>query len=222
MKSWSKLAMTAGAIGAIGVAGSFGTFAAFTASESKSDTITSGTIKVQNDFALPDWQNLGTADTIWPGGTTTPAYKKAGHITVKNTGSLAQDVYIDFDGPGVEDATSPNVESSDVLASNIIVDSSTSADYSTPGDDATRLYKLNRRGPTKVFTLEPGVEKTLFFRAFLRERAPGVYAGGDNEMQDKTLNEKVTVSAVEVGRDDVAGQPVVGGPDDGKNYDYGN
>lgn len=250
MKQWSKLAMTAGAIGVIGVAGSFGTYSAFTAqSAPKTVDVHSGTIKVDNQFALPDLTNLGTRDTSWNcdgntglpaagktsecwGGAGPDASKKAGFIQVQNTGSLPQDVYIDFDGVGKTGVTSPNLESGDVLADNIIIDSSEDEDFSTIGWAGTRLWVINRAGPTKYATLAPGEVKRFYFRAHLRERFPGVYAGGDNEMQDKTLSipETVTVSAVEAGRDDLLAPVVTPGneqgitqnpADDGKRYDYG-
>src|SRR4051812_2518612 len=139
MKNITKIGATAAAIGALGVAGSFGTFAAFTdAGTPQAVAVHSGTIKVQKDFALPGLNNLGTRDTTFtcdkdtglPGGTGASecaagsAGKSAGSITVKNVGSLPQDVYIDFDGPGVADVSSPNVENSNPLASNLILDSS--------------------------------------------------------------------------------------------------
>ena len=226
MKNWSKLAMSAGAIGVIGVAGSFGTFSAFTAAQTKTDTITTGTIRVSNDFQLPDWHNLGTSPTDrvgHAGGTTTPEYKKAGSITVKNTGSLAQDVYLDFDGPGVEDQTSPNLGSTDVLADNIIMDSSLDADFSALGDEDTRLYKVNRRGPSEIFAnLQPGEQKTIYFRVYLRERLVNEYPLGDNEMQNKSINEKITVSAVEAGRDDLQIPSVNDASGNPQNWDFGN
>jgi predicted ribosomally synthesized peptide with SipW-like signal peptide len=227
-----KLALTAGAVAALGMAGSFGTFAAFTATETNTPAVTSGTIKVLNNFELPSLANLGTRETTFtcnggtglaPTGTQSGGSechagadgKRAGEITVKNTGSLAQDVYIDFDGPGVADATSPNVESSDVLASNIIVDSSFDEDFTTLGWAATRLFVMNRAAPAKYFTLEPGAEETVYFRAWLRERAAGQYPLGDNEMQDKTIaNQKVIVTAVEAGRANEIG-PVFPAHDNG-------
>jgi hypothetical protein len=248
MKQWSKLAMTAGAIGVIGVAGSFGTYSAFTAQNApKTVDVHSGTIKVDNNFQLPDLTNLGTRDTTWNcdgntgrptgssecwGGTGPDASKRAGYIDVQNTGSLPQDVYVDFDGVGKTGVTSPNLESGDVIADNLIIDSSYDSDFSTVGDAGTRLWVLNRRGPSLVATLQPGQAKRIYYRAHLRERFPGIYPGGDNEMQDKALSipETVTVSAVEAGRDDLLVPAVTPGNeqgitkdprDDGKRYDYG-
>ncbi|HEY3020689.1 MAG TPA: hypothetical protein VGJ32_10870 [Solirubrobacteraceae bacterium] len=230
MKNLTKIGATVAAVGALGVAGSFGTFSAFTAAApSHAVPVHSGTIKVDNEFALPDLTNLGTRDTEYncnrdtglPGTTEKPNTgsecwagsngKSAGHITVTNTGSLAQDVYIDFDGPGVADVSSPNVENSNPLASNIIVDSSMDPDFTTLGWEATRLFRMNAAGPVKYFTLAAGEAKTVYFRAWLRERLAGAYPGGDNEMQDRSIdNEKVTVSAIEVGRTDLATGPDAG------------
>jgi predicted ribosomally synthesized peptide with SipW-like signal peptide len=227
-----KLALTAGAIGALGMAGSFGTFAAFTATETHTPTVSSGTIKVLNKFELPSLANLGTRETTFtcnggtglaPTGTQSGGSechagadgKKAGYITVENTGTLPQDVYIDFDGPGVADATSPNVESSNVLASNIIVDSSFDENFATLGWAATRLFVMNRAAPAKYFTLQPDTEKTVYFRAWLRERAAGQYPLGDNEMQNKQItDQKVIVTAVEEGRANEIG-PVFPAHDNG-------
>jgi hypothetical protein len=255
MKNWSKLAMSAGAIGVIGVAGSFGTFSAFTAANpSHAVNVASGTIEVSNDFQLPDLSNLGTRDTTWScngdtgvaagtsecfGGVGEDASKSAGSIVVENTGSLPQDVYVDFDGVGKTGVASPNLESGDVLADNIIIDSSTNAHFDTRIDAGTRLWVINRAGPRKFLTLQPGESQRIYFRAHLRERSSvnpdgsPVYPDGDNAMQGQHLSipEKVTVSAVEVGRDDLLA-PVIqpgqqqgynGGSaaDVGKRYDYG-
>jgi hypothetical protein len=247
----NKLMLTAGAVGALGIAGSFGTFAAFTdVNPATTVPVTSGTIKVANNFQLPDLTNLGTRDTTWncnsDNGTTSPTGgssecfggdngKRAGSIRVENTGTLPQDVYLDFDGVGNWGVSSPNVESGDVLADNIIIDSSFDSNFGTLLNAGTRLWVVNREGPAKVATLDVGQSKTIYFRAHLRERFPGTYPGGDNEMQGKTLSkpEKVTVSAVEVGRDDLLA-PVIDSTTDegfypstsprtdiGHRYDYG-
>jgi hypothetical protein len=224
MKNWNKLAMTAGAIAAIGAAGSFGTFSAFTDSGSKDIPVSSGTLKIQNDFSLPSLENLGTRETKWncDGDTGLPIVggtkecfagtdQNAGRISVKNVGTLPQDVYIDFDGPGVADVSSPNVENSNPLASNIIINSSLDADFAHLGWAGIRLFKLNAAGPWPVFTLQPNEEKTVYFQAHLRERFPGEYAAGDNAMQNLTIpNEKVTVSAIDAGQTDLATGPDAG------------
>ena len=242
----NKLILTAGAVGAIGIAGSFGTFAAFTdVNPSETVNVASGTLEVDNNFALPDLTKLGTRDTTWTcnstDGTASPAGssqcfggdadKRAGSITVTNTGSLPQDVYLDFDGVGKIGVTSPNAESGDVLADNIIIDSAFDENFTTPGHRGTRLWVINRGGPAQYATLQPNDSTTIYFRAHLRERFAGQYAGGDNELQNKTLSipQKVTVSATEVGRDDLLAPLVtldtsLGVPksaDVGKRYDYG-
>jgi len=223
MKNITKLGATAAAIGALGVAGSFGTFSAFTDAQTKDVAVTSGTLKVTNDFQLPKFENLGTRETTYtcdkdtglPGGTGASecaagdAGKSAGHITVTNTGSLPQDVYIDFDGPAATDVSSPNAENSNVLASNIIMDSSNDANFTTLGWVATRLFKFNNSGPLPyIQNLEPGHSQTVYFRAWLRERQAGVYALGDNEMQNKSITgEKITVTGIETGHSDISMAP---------------
>jgi hypothetical protein len=219
MNNWTKVAATAAAIGALGVAGSYGTFATFTDPGSTKDvSVTSGTIKVSNNFQLPSLQNLGTRKTAWncDGDTGLPvadgtkqcfagADQNAGYIEVTNTGSLDQDVYVDFDGPAATDVTSPNAENSNPLASNIIINSSLDPDFSTLGWAGIRLFRINAAGPWKAMTIPAGESKKIYFQAHLRERFPGEYALGDNEMQGKILEgEKVTVSAIEVGRTDLA------------------
>jgi|tagenome__1003787_1003787.scaffolds.fasta_scaffold20647781_1 hypothetical protein len=232
MKHWKKLAMTAGAIGALGVAGSFGTFSAFTAADAKDVSVSSGTLKISGTFNLPDLTNLGTRESGWncnsatgqPTGTSEcwfgPDGKKPGEIIVTNTGSLPQDVYFDFDGPGGDAANPAATSSTNPLAESIIVDSSTTSDFTGPGDVASRLWIVNRRGPTKMFTLNAGDTAHFYYRFWLRESAPGQYANGDNELQGRSLNEHVTISAVEVGRDDLQiPQVVVGGTP--RNWDFG-
>jgi hypothetical protein len=246
---YKKALLTVGAVGVLGTVGSFGTFAAFTdTNPSTTVPVRSGTIIVDNQFDLPDLTNLGTRDTTFtcPGATGTnpgtgssecwggvgpDASKRAGFIKVENTGSLPQDVYVDFDGVGKIGTTSPNVESGDPIADNLIIDSSFDPNFGTLGHAATRLWVINRAGPTKYATLQPGQSQTIYFRAHLRERIAGVYAGGDNELQDKVLSipQKVTVSAVEVGRDDLLAPAITAGTDQGfplgtdlgKLYDYG-
>ena len=56
------------------------------------------------------------------------------------------------------------------------------------GDVATRLWMLNRRGPSPVMTLNPGQSGRVYYRFWLRER----FGGNDNSMQDLSIpNEKV-------------------------------
>jgi len=224
MRNWKKLAMTAGAIGAIGAAGSFGTFSAFTDAQTQDIPVSSGTLKVDNNFQLPSLANLGTRETKWncDGNTGLPvdggtkecfagSDQNSGSITVKNVGSLPQDVYIDFDGPAAEDVSSPNVENSNPLASNIILNTSLDADFSQLGWAGIRLYRLNNAGPWKAFSLAAGDEKTIYFQAHLRERSPGVYTGGDNAMQNLTIpDEKVTVTAIDPNQTDWAPGPDAG------------
>jgi hypothetical protein len=214
---FKKALLTAGAVGVLGTAGTFGTFAAFTATDAKDLTVTSGTVQIENTVDFASLANLGTSDQSM--GTLTNADhtaldKQTGSITIKNTGSLPQDFYIDFDGPGVADQTSPNVGSTNLLAENIKVDTSGDA-FTTQWDDGTRLWQLNRRGLTRYFANVPaGESRTLSLKYWLRERVPTEYAGGDNEMQGLSLsNEKVTVKAIEAGADDFAAET---------GYDNGN
>ena len=219
MKNWKKLAMTAGAVGALGVAGSFGTFSAFTdVHTAKTIAVTSGTLKVSDDFSNIDFTNLGTRDTLYncnkdTGLPATPSApdtgsecwagnndKHAGTITVTNTGSLPQDVYFDFDGPVQKDPSQDR--SLNEFAENVIVDSSdTSAFLPNTGYTAYRIWKLNNSGPRKwISNLAPGASQTIHFRAYLREPVER----NDNTLQNQSLaGEQVTVSGVEVGRTDI-------------------
>ena len=212
---FKKAILTAGAVGVLGTAGTFGTFAAFTASDAKDLTVTSGTVKIENTVDFASLANLGTSDLSMgtlTGADQTATNKKTGSITIKNTGSLPQDFYIDFDGPGQQDMSSPNTGNLDVLAENIKVDTSGDG-FTTQWDSGTRLWQLNRRGLTRYFANVPaGESRTLSLKYWLRERPVAEY-GDDNQMQGKTLaGEKVTVKAIEAGADDFAGQT---------GYDYG-
>ncbi|HEY4093934.1 MAG TPA: hypothetical protein VGM33_00390 [Baekduia sp.] len=206
MKNWSKLAMTAGAIGVIGVAGSAGTFASFTSSAGTyTQEFKTGNVQVTGGFHLPDLSNMGTNDVA-----------QAGSITVKNTGTKPINPYIDFDGP--VDAVAPPAypHSSNLLAENIIVDSSYDANFGagTLMDDATRLWRLNQRDATPMsdgadkLVLQPGQERTIYFRVHLRTRdhdgtEPSEGDGGaDNEMQNLSITETVNVKAIEAGGND--------------------
>ena len=213
---FKKALLTAGAVGVLGTAGTFGTFAAFTATDAKDLTVTSGTVKIDNNVDFASLANLSTADLsvgTLAGADHSATPKETGTITITNTGSLPQDFYIDFDGPGVQDMTSPNTGSTNLLAENIKVDTS-GDNFTTQWDDGTRLWQLNRRGLTKYFSaVPPNESRTLSLKYWLRERAVSEYPGGDNEMQGKTLSgEKVTVKAIEAGADDFAGET---------GYDYG-
>ena len=216
--NFKKLALTAGAVGALGVAGSFGTFAAFTAEETKDLAFSAGTVKIVNEFDLP-WQDLGT-------GVRDAA--SAGHITVKNDGTEPVNVFLDYDGVvDVADWATPgtaNRHSTNPLAENLNIDSSYTSDFAQMGDNATRLWVLNRRGlsplpnatGTAPLVLNAGDSKTVYFRAWIRERSatnpiPGD-GGDDNAMQGLISNQKVTVKAIEAGADDL---PLVPAYDNG-------
>jgi predicted ribosomally synthesized peptide with SipW-like signal peptide len=210
MKNWSKLAMTAGAIGVIGVAGSAGTFASFTSSAgSYTQEFKTGNVQVTGGFHLPDLSNMGTNDA-----------KYAGSITVKNTGTKPINPYIDFDGPVEQGAAHGYPYSTNLLAENIIVDSSYDANFAagTLMDDATRLWRLNQRDATPMsegtdkLVLQPGQERTIYFRVHLRSRdhdgsegngSVGEGDGGaDNEMENLSITETVNVKAIEAGGND--------------------
>jgi predicted ribosomally synthesized peptide with SipW-like signal peptide len=207
--NFKKLALTAGAVGALGIAGSFGTSAAFNADETKELAFSAGTVKIVNEFNLP-WQNLGTG--VREGAN-------AGHIKVKNDGTEPINVFLDFDGVvDVVDWQTPgtsNRHSTNPLAENLNIDSSFSSDFAQMGDNATRLWVLNRRGLSAVpnatgtgpLVLDSGQEKTIYFRAWIRERSatnpiPGD-GGDDNLMQGLVSNQKITVKAIEAGADDI-------------------
>jgi hypothetical protein len=211
MKNWSKLAMTAGAIGVIGVAGSAGTFASFTSSAGTyTQEFKTGNVQVTGGFHLPDLSNMGTNDVA-----------QAGSITVKNTGTKPINPYIDFDGPVEQGTAHGYAYSTNLLAENIIVDSSYDASFPVASlmDASTRLWQLNKRDATPMsdgagkLVLQPGQERTIYFRVHLRTRdhdgtevpvgASGEGDGGaDNEMQNLSITETVNVKAIEAGGND--------------------
>lgn len=204
---YKKMLLTVGAVGALGVAGSFGTYAAFTdelpAQESQFKT---GLVKVTGGFNMPDVSSLATQE---------PA--RAGDITITNTGTEPINVYMDWDGPvgtlksdGAPSPTNKTFFSDDVLAENILVDSSYDAGFTQLLDDKTRLWKLNDRNLSPLIettagfpktVLNPGQSKTLFFRVRLREQGPNAYGANadDNVMQGKALVESIKVKAIEAG-----------------------
>jgi hypothetical protein len=205
MKTWTKLAMTAGAIGALGIAGSFGTFSAFTASTPDYQSqFKTGSVSVDNAFSMPDASNLATLNPV-----------SAGHITFTNTGTEPQNVWIDFDGPTGNITTQQNSNGTttpltdDPLVDNVIVDSSYDADFAHLLDDKTRLFRINNRGlsplpdpanpTTQALVIAPGASKTLYLRVNLRHRLDG---GDDNVNQLKAVTETVHVKAIEAGGTD--------------------
>lgn len=220
---FKKALLTAGAVGVLGTAGTFGTFAAFTASESTPLTVEAGTVKIKNTIDFTKLATLGTADKSNGPSDDTAQYdltatpKQQGSITVENTGTQPQDIYIDFDGPGVQDMVDPYKGSSNLLAENIKVDSSFDPNFGQLLDNGTRLWQLNRRGLSQYFAAVPkGESRTLYFRFWLRERRVDLFPTGDNAMQGLKLdNQNVTVKAVEAGHDDLA-------PTATPNYDFGS
>jgi predicted ribosomally synthesized peptide with SipW-like signal peptide len=214
---YKKMLLTVGAVGALGVAGSFGTYAAFTdelpAQESQFKT---GLVKVTGGFNMPDVSSLATQE---------PA--RAGDITVTNTGTEPINVYMDWDGPvgtiksdGAPSPTNKTFFSDDVLAENIQVDTSYNSDFTGPGDDKTRLWKINDRGLSALYdltgskiVLNPGQSKTVFFRVRLREQGPNAWGSNsdDNVMQGKAVVESIKVKAIEAGNS-VRGLGPVGNP----------
>jgi predicted ribosomally synthesized peptide with SipW-like signal peptide len=211
-----KALITAGAVGALGVAGSFGTYAAFTdqlpAQESQFKT---GTVEVTGGFNMPDLSSLGTQE---------PA--RAGSMTIENTGTEPVHVYVDWDGPvgtlqadGVPGPGNAVFFSDNVLAENILVDSSYQSDFhlhddniakNEDGDAATRLWKINDRtmSPLRDIAagfpktiLQPGQSKTIYFRVRLREQGPNAWGqnADDNVMQGQAINETLKVAAIEAG-----------------------
>jgi hypothetical protein len=213
MKNWSKLAMTAGAIGVIGVAGSAGTFASFTNSAgSYTQQFKTGNVQVTGGFHLPDLSNMGTNDVA-----------QAGSITVKNTGTKPINPYIDFDGPVDFVAPPAYAHSSNLLAENILVDSSYDPNFATGSlmDAGTRLWVLNRRGLSPfvndagngALVLQPGQDRTIYYRVRLRSRdtdelvQPGD-GGSDNDMQNQSITETIDVKAIEAGGNDFGTSPI--------------
>ena len=207
MQSRNKKALaTAGAVAALGALGGFGTFAAFTDQLPAQQTqFKTGTVKVTGGFNMPDASSLGTQE---------PA--RAGSMTIKNTGTEPVNAFVDWDGPvgnikcdGVCDRnTNKTAFSDDPLAENIIVDSSYDADFAHLLDDNTRLWKLNDRnlfplldGGLNKLVLQPGQERTLYFRVRLREQGPNAWGqnADDNVMQGKAANETINVKAIEAG-----------------------
>ena len=217
MKTWSKIAMTAGAIGALGVAGSFGTFSAFTATTPDYQTqFKTGSVKVDNEFSMPDASNLATLNPV-----------SAGYIKFTNTGTEPQNIWIDFDGPTGNITNQQNSNGTvtpltdDALLDNIIVDTSYDQNFASLLDDKTRLFRINNRGlsplPDAVnplsgpLTIPAGQSKTLFLRVNLRHRIDG---GDDNANQLKAVTETIHVKAIEAGGTDFGTygpQPADGG-----------
>jgi predicted ribosomally synthesized peptide with SipW-like signal peptide len=240
MKTWKKAAMTAGAIGALGVAGSFGTFSAFSASESVDQPISAGSVDIANNFSLP-WSNLGTARRAAYAGANGLGGNgaNAGYIKVRNTGTKPINVWLDFDGPvGVANWMQPStagLQSTNLLAENIKIDTSWDENFSTLKDDSTRLWLLNRRNLSPLtdanglVAIAPNDSRTLYFRAWLRERDlsnPDSHeqgdGGADNDMEGLSIgDEKVTVKAIEAGADDFQGFLPTGTGPNPNNYDNG-
>jgi predicted ribosomally synthesized peptide with SipW-like signal peptide len=197
---YKKMLLTVGAVGALGVAGSFGTYAAFTDElPAQSTQFKTGTVKVTGGFQMPDVSSLGTQEP-----------KRAGHMTVQNTGTEPINVYMDWDGPVgniKQDGNGGAFFSDDVLAENIEVDSSYDSNFATLGDNKTRLWQVNNRGllplpgPSGNLVLEPGQAPTVDFRVNLREQGPNAYGQNldDNVMQGKAIVETIRVKAIEAG-----------------------
>jgi hypothetical protein len=198
MNTITKIGATAAAIGALGVAGSFGTFSAFTAESAPSTSqFKTGSVKIDNEFALPTLDHMATQQ---------PA--KAGYIKVTNTGTEPANVWMDFDGPtgNITPQGSASPTTDNPLVDNIIVDSSYDADFAHLMDDQTRLFRINNRGLSPLpsatdplhaaLVVQPGQSGVVYFRARLRERLDG---GSDNVNQLQAVTETVTVKAIEAG-----------------------
>jgi predicted ribosomally synthesized peptide with SipW-like signal peptide len=227
MKQWSKLAMTAGAIGVLGVAGSAGTFASFTASGAKDTSFSTGNVSIDNHFALPAASNLGTMDPKNANAgyiTVTNNGSKPINAYIDFDGPVAKDL------TGYPHST--NVLAENIVLDSSYKDFNTpgfnETDFSAGGDlldNETRMWRVNDRGLTPLYdlsdpahpalaVLNPGQSKTIYYRVRLLSRdnaqnkeanpasTHGDGPGQDNTMENKSLDERVWVNAVEAGGTD--------------------
>lgn len=226
MNRFSKLAVTAGVVGAVGAAGSFGTYAAFTSTPAaQSVDLTNAALSVTaTPLTITDADKFRTHEG---------SNAHTGQVTIKNEGNVPVNPYVDFDGlVGVISNARGYESSEDDLAESLQVDTSYRSDFGGKAfggaaaeggdpvvaqqpdflDQATRLWKVNRRGYIALpadpgagnsltadkLVLAPNESKVLYIRLKLRE-TPGETDAQNNEMQGDTTALKLNVAGVEEG-----------------------